>query len=79
MTRRTYTGPIVDVSYDGEVCQHAAECIRGMPTVFNLKQRPWIDPGHADTEGRAQNLRDVIALSPSGALEVVEHQEPLQS
>jgi len=49
VTRRTYTGPIIDVSFDGALCQHAAECVRGMPTVFDTSAKPWINPEHADT------------------------------
>ncbi|MFE6647923.1 (4Fe-4S)-binding protein [Nocardioides sp. NPDC057772] len=73
MTRKTYTGPLVDVSFDGDVCQHAAECVRGMPTVFDTAARPWINPTHADSDGSAQTLREVIGRCPSGALRVVEH------
>ena len=72
MTRRLYTGPIVDVSFDGAICQHAAVCVRGMPEVFDPARRPWIDPERADTEAAAQALRAVISRCPSGALEVVE-------
>lgn len=74
MTRKNYTGPLVDVSFDGELCQHAAECVRGMPEVFNTARRPWIDPGRADAPEAAHHLRVVIGRCPSGALEVVEHQ-----
>lgn len=73
MTRKTYTGPILDVSFDGELCQHAAECVRGMPSVFDTSARPWINPGHADTTAAAETLREVVARCPSGALEIVEH------
>ena len=73
MTRRIYTGPVVDVSFDLEVCRHAAECVRGMPTVFDPAKRPWIDPAQAATEAAAETLRDVIARCPTGALRVVEH------
>ena len=75
MARKTYTGPVVDVSFDGDVCQHAAECVRGMPAVFDPVARPWIDPTRADSEGTAQTLREVIGRCPSGALRVVEHAE----
>ncbi|MEG9224660.1 (4Fe-4S)-binding protein [Aeromicrobium sp. Sec7.5] len=73
MARKTYSGPVVGVSFDGDVCQHAAECVRGMPAVFDVDRRPWIDPGQADTESSAEALRQVIGRCPSGALEVVEH------
>lgn len=74
MARKTYTGPVVDVSFDGDVCQHAAECVRGMPSVFDTSARPWINPTHADSEETAQTLRDVIGRCPSGALRLHEHQ-----
>lgn len=75
MTRKTYTGPLLDVSFDGEICQHAAECVRGMPSVFNTDARPWIDPGAAADAGGAALLREVVGRCPSGALEIVEHAE----
>jgi uncharacterized Fe-S cluster protein YjdI len=43
-TRRVYTGKHVDVSFDTARCRHAAECLRGLPAVFNTQQRPWIFP-----------------------------------
>lgn len=76
MTRKLYTGPIVDVSYDGAVCEHAAECIRGMPSVFDTAKRPWINPEHADTPELADKLREVIRRCPSGALHIEEHDRP---
>ena len=73
MTRKLYTGPIVDVSFDGEVCRHAAECIRGMPAVFDTGARPWINPASASSADLADQLREVVGRCPSGALEIVEH------
>jgi uncharacterized Fe-S cluster protein YjdI len=71
--RKTYSGPLVDVSFDGEICRHAAECIRGMPSVFDTSARPWIDPRNATTPEEAELLRQVVGRCPSGALEIVEH------
>ena len=73
MARKTYPGPEVDVTFDGEVCRHAAECVRGMPEVFDIDKRPWINPTVADTPELAQHLRDVVSRCPSGALRIVEH------
>lgn len=73
MTRKTYTGPLVDVSFDGEVCQHSGNCVRGMPSVFDTEARPWINPETATDEDLAQQLREVIGRCPSGALRVEEH------
>ncbi|WP_313025236.1 (4Fe-4S)-binding protein [Mobilicoccus sp.] len=60
MTRKTFTGPIVDVSFDGELCRHAAECVNGMPEVVDVSRRPWIDPGQAADPDRAAHLREVV-------------------
>ncbi|MDR1712280.1 MAG: (4Fe-4S)-binding protein [Propionibacteriaceae bacterium] len=74
MTRKLYTGPIVDLTFDGDVCQHAGECVRGMPAVFNVHARPWANPEAANTPDLAALLREVIGRCPSGALQVAEHQ-----
>lgn len=73
MTRKTYRGPLVDVSFDGEVCRHAAECVRGMPEVFDTTARPWINPEVARTADLADKLREVVGRCPSGALAMVGH------
>lgn len=70
MARKTYAGPLVDVSFDGELCRHAAECIRGMPSVFDTSARPWIDPRNATTSEESELLRAVVGRCPSGALEI---------
>lgn len=76
MARKTFTGPLLDVSFDGELCKHAAECVRGMPSVFDTTSRPWINPGTADTAEQADLLREVVARCPSGALHIEEHPAP---
>lgn len=79
MARRTYDGPVVAVSFDAELCRHAAECVRGMPEVFDVSRRPWIDPSRADTEDAARLLVEVVGRCPSGALEVVDRDRVDQS
>jgi uncharacterized Fe-S cluster protein YjdI len=66
MSRKTYEGRDVDVSFDPEVCQHAAECVRGLPAVFDSKQRPWIQPDNAT----AEEVVAQVAKCPSGALRI---------
>jgi len=73
MAAKTYRGPIIDATFDAEVCAHAGECVRGMPEVFNVDARPWINGDVANTPEAAQKLRDVISRCPSGALKVIEH------
>jgi uncharacterized Fe-S cluster protein YjdI len=63
-TRKRYTGEAVDVSFDPPRCRHAAECLRGLPAVFDTKRRPWILPDGADPD----EVVEVVARCPTGAL-----------
>ena len=56
-------GKIV-VGYDPKVCTHAGECVRGLPSVFNSKNKPWIDPSKATPE----QIEAQVKKCPSGAL-----------
>ena len=61
---RAYTGERVTVYYDAHRCLHFAECIRGLPDVFDVQKRPWIQPDNAPSE----LVAEVIRRCPSGAL-----------
>jgi uncharacterized Fe-S cluster protein YjdI len=66
VSRKTYTGTDVDVSFDAAVCAHAAECVRGLPAVFDTQRRPWIQPDGAP----ADEVVEVVGRCPSGALRI---------
>jgi uncharacterized Fe-S cluster protein YjdI len=66
MSRKVYEGVDVDVSFDPEVCEHAAECVRGLPAVFDTGRRPWIMPDGAP----AADVVAQVARCPSGALRI---------
>ena len=61
---RAYTAPGVRVFYDRDRCLHFAECVRGLPEVFDVEKRPWIQPGKAS----AEQVAEVVRRCPSGAL-----------
>ena len=61
---RHYADDDIDISYDVRRCIHAAECIRGLPAVFDSGRRPWIMPSAASVA----EIANVIAKCPSGAL-----------
>lgn len=44
---------------------HAAECLGGLPEVFDGSKRPWIDPSGAAPE----RVMEVVRRCPSGALQ----------
>ncbi len=66
MGKHTYRGKHVTVTYDTDTCSHARECVRGLPEVFDVKQRPWVQPDKADADA----VIDVVGRCPSGALAV---------
>lgn len=61
---RIYTSDAIDVSYEARRCIHAAECVRGLSTVFDPEQRPWIQPAN----GEADDIAAVVQRCPTGAL-----------
>ena len=64
MTRRSYRGRAVEVSFDRDLCIHVGACLAGLPEVFELRRKPWILPDGADAEAVADQVR----RCPSGAL-----------
>lgn len=65
MAAKEYRSSRMVVAYDPDVCIHAAECVRGLPQVFDPEARPWIRLEGADPE----DVRAVVGRCPSGALE----------
>jgi len=61
---REYDGDGIVVRYDALRCIHAAECVKGLRSVFNPKNRPWVDASAA----AADEVADVVARCPTGAL-----------
>jgi uncharacterized Fe-S cluster protein YjdI/CDGSH-type Zn-finger protein len=62
---KPYAGRRITVTYEAGRCLHAAECVRGLPEVFDTGQRPWIQPDGAE----AERVAEVIRRCPSGALQ----------
>lgn len=53
-----------EVVWDPTRCRHAAECVRGLPAVFDTAKRPWIQPEHAPPAA----VERVVGLCPTRAL-----------
>ncbi|MEU6082607.1 (4Fe-4S)-binding protein [Streptomyces sp. NPDC047108] len=64
---KSYRGEGVTVHYDAGRCVHFAECVRGLPEVFDPGRRPWILASQAP----AERVADVVRRCPSGALHYV--------
>lgn len=61
---RHYSDERIDITYDSKRCIHAAECLRGLPEVFDTARRPWILPSGASADA----IAEVVERCPSGAL-----------
>lgn len=68
MTRKSFVGKDVTVSFDSEVCEHSGNCVRGLPSVFDTGRKPWIEP---DAAG-ADKVIAQVGRCPSGALRIEE-------
>src|SRR6266487_3493477 len=66
-TGKAYLADDITVFYDGTRCRHFAECLRGLPQVFNGKERPWIQPANADPD----LVAEVVRRCPTGALHYI--------
>ena len=66
---REYKAEHITVRFDPSRCIHAAECVHGLPGVFEQNRRPWIDTGAGDADQIAQ----VIERCPTGALSYERH------
>lgn len=62
--RKEYANDEVVVVWQPDLCSHSANCIRGLPTVFDTRRRPWIDPLGASPAAIVEQVRKC----PSGAL-----------
>jgi uncharacterized Fe-S cluster protein YjdI len=62
--QRQYEGDGIVVNWEPAFCIHCGNCSRGLPEVFNVQARPWVDAGAASADAIAA----VIDTCPSGAL-----------
>lgn len=62
--KKEYRTDEIVVIWEPEYCTHVGNCVRGLPEVFNPRDRPWV---HADRAPAAEIAR-VIRTCPTGAL-----------
>ncbi|MDX1639926.1 MAG: CDGSH iron-sulfur domain-containing protein [Balneolaceae bacterium] len=70
----TYETDEITVTYDVNRCIHAAECVKGLKSVFNPDRRPWIQPEHESVE----NVAEVVKRCPTGALKFKSNSDELE-
>ena len=66
---QTYATDQVTVTFDPNVCRHTGICLRGLPAVFDVREKRWIRPERAS----ADEVVGQVARCPSGALQATRH------
>jgi len=71
---KEYSNGEVTIVWNPGQCIHTGICLRGLPSVFDLKKRPWIDISAASSEEIVALVKDC----PSKALSIkgVKFKEP---
>lgn len=64
MSKKVYKGEEIEIYFDAEKCTHSGFCVKGMPKVFDLSKRPWVNTAGAP----ADKISTQIDTCPSGAL-----------
>ena len=60
----SYINDEITVSWDADTCFHSEVCTKNLSSVFNLKQKPWVNVNGATKE----EIIKLIKTCPSGAL-----------
>ena len=67
--RHVFESQAITVSWSKRRCIHVAECVRGLPAVFEPGSVPWIEPAKA----AADLVAEVVRRCPTGALHYERH------
>jgi uncharacterized Fe-S cluster protein YjdI/CDGSH-type Zn-finger protein len=59
-----YKGESIIVRFHVDRCTHVAECLMGLPDVFDTRKRPWINPDAASPD----EVAEVVLRCPTGAI-----------
>jgi uncharacterized Fe-S cluster protein YjdI len=64
---QTWEGNGITVTFDPNVCIHSGACVRGLPKVFDVRRKKWVDADAASPDEIAAQ----IERCPSGALQYI--------
>ena len=62
---QTYENDEIVVTFDPNLCRHTGVCLRGLPLVFDVRRKRWIQPEHAPAPAVAAQ----VSRCPTGALQ----------
>ncbi|XLS30503.1 (4Fe-4S)-binding protein [Flavobacteriaceae bacterium M23B6Z8] len=64
MAIKEYTNGEITVVWDDSICIHSGNCVKGSPSVFKPRERPWVKIDESTSEA----IMNTIDTCPSGAL-----------
>lgn len=62
--KKEYSNGEVTITWEPHKCIHAANCVKGLPGVFDTSKKPWINARGASTD----QIINQVKACPSGAL-----------
>lgn len=68
---KKYKNDDITVVWQPHICIHSAICFRGLPGVFDPRERPWVKIEGADSE----SIMTQIDKCPSGALSYYKNED----
>jgi uncharacterized Fe-S cluster protein YjdI len=66
MEKKLYSNGEITIVWQPSKCTHSGICVKTLPHVYNVNERPWIKLENATT----QELIDQVNKCPSGALSI---------
>jgi CDGSH-type Zn-finger protein len=75
--RKNYVGNTssIIVHDNRRICSHSAECLRNLPSVFRLGERPWINADGAAVERIVETVRKCPSGALSYSIDGIEHRD----
>jgi uncharacterized Fe-S cluster protein YjdI len=68
MESKSYSNGEITILWQPSKCTHSGICVKTLPKVYNVNERPWVKPENATT----QALIAQVSNCPSGALSIVK-------
>lgn len=64
MAVQKYSNDEITITWDSKICYHSEVCVKNLPEVFNIKNKPWVNVDGSSKE----KIEELIGKCPSGAL-----------
>lgn len=73
--KKEYSNGDITVVWQPSLCIHSKLCFNGLPSVFQPKEKPWVDMSGANTDA----IMNQVNKCPSGALSCYKNGEKMDN